>query len=51
MESKAVLFLQKKNQKNFCFFAPEAAASPRHLSQMNQVFLLLFLQKKKSFLG
>jgi hypothetical protein len=47
---QAVLFLKKKNQKNFCPFAginAEAQASRPDGSKWVKVFLLLFFQKKK----
>jgi hypothetical protein len=48
---EAVLFLKKKNQKNFCPFADVnawAPASPPDRSKGGKVFLLLFFQKKKT---
>jgi hypothetical protein len=48
---QAVLFLKKKNQKNFCPFAgimPGVPASPPDGTKRVKVFLLLFFQKKKT---
>jgi hypothetical protein len=42
---KSLLFLKKKKQKNFCDMA---YGSGQSRLQTNDVFLLLFLQKKKT---
>jgi hypothetical protein len=43
----SMFFFEKKNQKTFMTLAQ---AVPSAGTQLNKVFLLLFLQKKKAFL-
>jgi NodT family efflux transporter outer membrane factor (OMF) lipoprotein len=41
---EALLFLKKKEQKNFCYFGPRAVSPPR--SKAKKSFLLLFFKKE-----
>jgi hypothetical protein len=41
-----LLFVNKKKQKNFDFFRPEAVAAPTPMSQHKKSFLLLFFKKE-----
>jgi len=46
---KGAAFLKKSGAKNFCYAGSWAWSSTAPMAQIQKVFLLLFLQKKKAF--